>query len=103
MHDISYAQLTRKERLYIWLRREGLSCAKIADAIGEKQNTVSLWLSSETIPVLRHKRLVAFGIPADLLPPGVNRRSGPKRKHLLALPPADADAHILTSSTPLCA
>ncbi len=96
---ITYDQLTRKERMSIWLKRNNMDYASIADAIGEKYSTVAHWFIAETIPLCRHRRLEALGIPAELLPPGVNRRRGRKpRSHdgpVLALPPAAADAHIL--------
>lgn len=104
MTQVPYDQLPRKERLLIWLRYHGLTYQAIADAIGAPKSSISTWFSAESIPILRRRRLEAFGIPGDLLPPGINLRSGPRSRAksgvVLALPPAPADAHPATDTTP---
>lgn len=97
MTAITCEHLTRKERLHIWMISNRLTCGLIADAIGEKENTVAKWLRSDTIPVQRRRRLEIYGIPPDLLPPGLNRPRGANKRRpvqVLALPPAAADAEL---------
>lgn len=71
--NITLTELTRQERLLIWLRRAGLTNKAIAQATGVKPAAVTRWLESETIPPWRHAQLVELGIPVELLPPAVFR------------------------------
>ena len=101
MTAIAYDTLPRKERLRVWMRMSNLTTGIIADEIGVKENTVAKWLRADIIPVNRRKRLERYGIPAELLPIGMDRRPGPKRLYrgpVLALPPAPAD--VKPDSTP---
>lgn len=101
MTQIACDQLTRKERLRIWMMRNGLTFLGIARQLGETRHSVTAWLTiRDTIPVRRRKQLERFGIPEDLLPPGLDRHPGPVRRvGVLALPPAASDAHIPGDST----
>lgn len=75
--NITLADLTRQERLLIWLRRAGLTNKAIAEAVGVKPAAVTRWFEAETIPPYRHDQLTRFGIPAELLPAPVYRYAKP--------------------------
>lgn len=63
MINLTQSELTRQERLLIWLYREGITKMQIAKAIGVSPIAVTRWFQSERIPTWRHKQLVAVGIP----------------------------------------
>ena len=71
---LSHSNLTRQEQLAVWCRRENLTQPKIASALGVSVMSVSSWFRAETIPSNRHKDLVEFGIPEELLPRAVDKR-----------------------------
>lgn len=79
MEKISLSDLTRQERLVIWLRRAGISNAALARALGTGQATICRWINhADSLPSWRHRQLVEFGIPAELLPPAMDIPGGPK-------------------------
>lgn len=80
MENITQIDLTRQDRLLIWLRRNGISQTDIARALDVGKVAVSRWMRVETLPVRRHQQLVKFGIPEDLLPTPLDITPGPKRK-----------------------
>lgn len=65
---LTQTDLTRQERLLVWLRRKGITQRAISVAIGVKDMSVNRWLYAERLPSWRVRQLVAFGIPEDLLP-----------------------------------
>mgnify|MGYP000152257866 CR=1 FL=1 len=73
---ITYEELTRQERLLIWLRRANLNNAQIAEALNVSAIAISRWFRAESISSWRHRQLVDFGIPAELLPPAVDKAPG---------------------------
>lgn len=77
---ITYEELTRQERLLIWLRRANLNNAQIAEALNVSAIAISRWFRAESIPSWRHRQLVDFGIPAELLPPAVDKAPGRQRR-----------------------
>lgn len=74
--EINITELTRQERLLIWLRRAGIQYKDIAEQTGVKTAAVSKWFDGDTIPPYRHQQLVDMGIPADLLPLPVYKAGG---------------------------
>lgn len=77
---VTYDNLTRQERLLIWLRRANITNAQVADALDVAAIAVTRWFRADSIPPRRHRQLVEFGIPAELLPPAVDKTPGPVRK-----------------------
>lgn len=82
MQEITLTTLTRQERLLIWLRRANITNAQIAAALNVGAIAVSRWFRAKTIPTWRHRQLVKFGIPAELLPPAADIAPGPKRANI---------------------
>lgn len=72
------AELTRDEKREIWCRRQGETLLSLAQVAGVHKSTLSVHLRSVTMPVAQHARLVEYGVPVDLLPDPLDRRSGPK-------------------------
>mgnify|MGYP002558174850 CR=1 FL=1 len=79
-HDfnLTYAQPSRQQRLLAWIRENGVSLSSIARTIGVSVTIVSKWIRAESIPTRRVAQLKDYGIPEDLLPPGVDLVPGPK-------------------------
>ena len=82
--NITLTDLTRQERLSIWLRREGVSVSSIAQRLNVQVMTVSRWLKAERLSSWRHRQLVELGIPAELLPPAVDVAPGPQKRPAMA-------------------
>ena len=80
MINLTQSELTRQERLLIWLYREGITKMQIAKAIGVSPIAVTLWFQSERIPKWMHKQLVDVGIPYELLKEAVDIARGPRPK-----------------------
>lgn len=86
MREIPRLNLNRQGRLIGWLKQEGITQAEIARSLSASEQTVSRWIRSDSIPSWRHRQLVAFGIPEELLPPAIDIPSGPKKKKIENLP-----------------
>ena len=85
MGSITSTDLTRQERLLIWLRRAGITHVDIAKKVGVSSSmSVARWFNAESIPTRRHRQLVDFGIPAELLPPALDINPGPRPKRELS-------------------
>ncbi|MBQ3060101.1 MAG: XRE family transcriptional regulator [Desulfovibrio sp.] len=78
MKTLSQNDLTRQERLFIWMRREGHTNRAVAKALGVGITSITRWIAADTIPTRRHRQLVDFGFPEELLPPAKDISSGPK-------------------------
>lgn len=91
--NLTQSDLTRQERLMIWLRRAGITKMQIARTLGVQPVAIARWFEAKSIPTWRHNQLVQFGIPAELLPPAVDRAPGPKPK---------ARVCVLSSVQPSC-
>lgn len=78
MLNLTQTDLTRQERLVIWLRRAGITKTQVAQAVGVQCVAVARWFKAESIPSWRHKQLVEFGIPSELLPPAIDKAPGPQ-------------------------
>lgn len=82
--DLSQPTLTRQECLYLYLRREKVSLAALARAMGISRARVHGLLRAERAPSKRVQQLVALGLPRDLLPVPEDLRPGPKPRNLHA-------------------
>lgn len=77
---VTQADLTRQERLLIWIRRKGTTQAKIASELGMGKVAVGRLLFSERASSWRVQQLRDYGIPEDLLPRAEDIPSGPRPK-----------------------
>ena len=73
-----YIELTRLERLIIWLRRNDMNFSRIGELLGITRMSAGRLCKAERIPSEQHRELVQLGIPIDLLPPAEDVRRGPK-------------------------
>lgn len=73
-----YIELTRLERLIIWMRRNNINFSEIGESLGITRMSAGRLCKAERIPSSRHRELVQLGIPTDLLPPAEDVRRGPK-------------------------
>ena len=73
---LELSELTRKEKLHIWMKRNQESYVTIAKKMELTSKTIAYLLNSETIHPLRHAQLLKLGIPESLLPPPVYRKPG---------------------------
>ena len=72
------AELTRDEKREIWCKRKGETLRNLAQVAGVTKSTLSVHLRRETMPVAQHARLTEYGVPAELLPAPLDRKTGPK-------------------------
>ena len=77
---INLPQLSRDEKLQIWLRRNGKTYMELAFVAGVKKAAFSLRLSEGNLTSEQHRRLVEYGVPAEILPPAIDKKPGPKPK-----------------------
>lgn len=70
--------LTRVERLMIWMRRNRLHFSEIGASLGITRMSAGRLCKAERIPRERHLALARLGIPAELLPPAEDVRRGRK-------------------------
>lgn len=91
MEELSQITFTRQAMLLAWLKQEGITQARIAQALETSEQSVSRWMRAESLSSLRHGQLVKFGIPAELLPPAVDICPGPKRTRTFPTPPQGAE------------
>ena len=68
---------SRHDRLRRWMLMHSISIAALARQIGASNSSVLYWLKNETMPVRRHRELVALGFPPELLPRAADIRRGP--------------------------
>lgn len=59
---------TRYAQLKSWLALNGISQKVLADALGVSPSMVSKIIKGDRAPKLRLEQLIAYGIPAELLP-----------------------------------
>lgn len=68
--------LTRDEKREIWMKRTGHTVRTLAAVIGVVPSVMSRYLRSPDIPAQHHAALVAYGVPAEVLPEPVRRTPG---------------------------
>lgn len=74
------SDLTRQERLDIWMRRGGVTFVRLGEICGVHANCAAKLLRQETLPVRHHAALLAAGVPLELLPEALDQKPGPKPK-----------------------
>lgn len=74
----------RKEKVFAWMRANGLTYDSIGQRLGVTGTGVSLMFTRASIPTRRHQQLQNIGVPPELLPPARDIPTGPKPKHSAA-------------------
>ena len=77
---INLPELSRDEKLEIWVRRKEISYQILAAVAGISKSVFSRRLSEGALTSYQHKNLVDYGVPPELLPPAIDKRRGPKPK-----------------------
>lgn len=72
--------LTRDEKVLIWLRRTGRTFRGLGAELGLTGDAVAALLRNESCPTHRHRQLLELGVPEELLPPALDIKPGPKPK-----------------------
>lgn len=65
---VSQEELTRQERLTVWMRRAGTSGAKLGIYANVTTITACRWLRADALPWHKVQVLRDFGVPEELLP-----------------------------------
>lgn len=71
------SELTRKEKMLIWMKRNDESYSDVAKKLGISRQAATYLLNAEEISPIRHSQLVEMGIPESLLPLPVYKKPGP--------------------------
>ena len=72
--------LTRIEKLKIWMDRNEVTLKMLAPYAGVCVNVLSRSLRNETMPTEQYNGCVAFGLPPSILPLPKDKKPGPKPK-----------------------
>lgn len=78
---VTYSELTKQEKLQLWMRRAGLTYAELGRKLGLTRAAAARLCKKETAPTRRVTVLKEIGIPADLLPIPLDITPGRKPKH----------------------
>ena len=70
------ADLSRDEKREIWMKRTGHTVKALASIVGVVPSVLSRYLASDDMPAVHHKTLVAYGVPAEVLPDPVQKPRG---------------------------
>ena len=70
------SELTREEKLLVWMIRNQESFVTIAKKMHLTRRSIVYLLTSETISPIRHAQLIKIGLPESLLPPPVYKKPG---------------------------
>lgn len=84
--DIILADLSRVEKLKIWMIRAGVSYKALARQIGLTGSALGRICAQDTIPTRHHAALLRLGVPVEFLPQPKDLKSGPKPKSSGSLP-----------------
>lgn len=76
------ADLTRAEKLEIYMKRKKITFSDIAKSIDVAPASARRMLLNDSIPTWRYNQLVEAGLPEVLLPPARDIAPGPKSKKL---------------------
>lgn len=72
--------ISRQDSFLVYLRSAGLNLTRVAEELGVSVSAVSQIYRARSISTRRWRQLRELGIPAEVLPPAVDRRSGPAPK-----------------------
>lgn len=75
------SDLTRTEKVEIYLKRKKVTMTDIGNTIGVSRTSVYKMLYAKHVSTYRHAQLLAAGLPEALLPPARNIAPGPKPKN----------------------
>ncbi len=89
------SDLTRAEKLEVYLKRKNITFSNIAKSIGVAPASARRMLLNEFIPTWRHKQLLAAGIPEQLLPPARDVAPGRKPKKATLVSADDTEPNCL--------
>ena len=78
---LDVSNLTREEKLRIWMALAGETYSSIARKVGLEFSSVKYLLENKTISIARYEDL---GIPEDVLPPAKDLKPGPKKRALVS-------------------
>lgn len=79
-HNITAQE--RKEKVFAWMRANGLTYERIGERLGVTGTGVSRMFTKPSIPTRRYRQLLDVGVPRHLLPPAKDIPTGPKpRQH----------------------
>ena len=70
------SELTREEKLLVWMKRTQESFVTIAKKMHLTRRSIVYLLTSETSSPIRHAQLIKIGLPESLLPPPVYKKPG---------------------------
>ncbi|MFV0422278.1 hypothetical protein [Oleidesulfovibrio sp.] len=65
---VTQAELTRQEKLSLWMRRAGKTNVALAAFAKVAPITTSRWLRSDSLAWYKVQVMIDFGIPQELLP-----------------------------------
>lgn len=80
---INLPQLSKNEKREIWMKRQQITMDTLAEVAGVKTPAISRNLRNDTMPVEQHKALVAYGLPAEILPVPMDQKRGPKPRKMM--------------------
>lgn len=89
MSNLIITDTTDSERLAglrIWMEESGMTPPRLADIAGVSPTFMRVLLRRETMPMKRHRQLVAIGVPEECLPPPIEPSIGRPRKIQMGLP-----------------
>ena len=87
--------LSRTEKLEIFMKRKQMSFSDIGKAIGVSKASAVRLLRADSVPSYRYAQLVRADIPAVLLPPAKDIAPGPKPKKSITASTADTEPNHL--------
>lgn len=89
------ADLTRAEKLEIYMKRTGITFSDIAKPIGVAPASARRMLLNDSIPTWRHTQLLKAGVPEQLLPPARDIAPGRKPKKSTLISADDTEPNYL--------
>lgn len=69
LEHITIDELSKEERLWVWMKRHGIPSTALARVMGVNKSTLCTWLQNKTMPVGAYVALKMLEIvPTELLP-----------------------------------
>ena len=76
------SETPRAIELQLWMEERKLTYQTLADAAGVSRQFMAAMLARDTMPDKRHRQLLLYGVPADLLPQPFTGAFGRPRKRV---------------------